>query len=143
MIKELDSATLKGLQKLDLSDEEQSEAEHKIRKEIEDFEVGDYRFIRVDAIDEILARELSLDSYLLGCFNAPFLADVTGWPIELIEAAQKGEQYEEIGEAILDKHFVDALAKAYASADGYGHHFAIYDGNEHEIGPHYYAFRID
>jgi hypothetical protein len=106
-----------------------------------DFECGGYRFIHKDDIDDILADELSSDEYVLGCFNARFIADVTGWPVALIEAAQKGEQYEAIGKGIIDGGHVTELAQAYASADGYGHHFNSWDGSEEEF-VNYYAFRI-
>lgn len=108
-----------------------------------DFEVDNVRFIKSDDIDSILASELSNDHYILGCFNAGFLAGVTGWPIVLIEAAQKGEAFEALGKAIDDEGYCDELSKAYASADGYGHHFNHYDGNEEEVtinGVNYYVF---
>ena len=109
---------------------------------VDDIFVGDYRFIHEDAIDDILADELSSDEYVLGCFNASFIASVTKWPIVLIEAAQKGDQFEAIGKAIINGHFLQEMAEQYAKSDGYGHHFARYDGKEHVIG-NYYAFRID
>ena len=118
------------------------EAVAQMSQDVDDFTVRNYRFIHQDAIDEVLADELSNDEYILGCFNASFIASVTDWPIALIEAAQKGEQFEAIGEAIIRGRFVNKLAERYAMADGYGHHFAHYDGNEHELGS-YYAFRID
>ena len=63
-----------------------------------DFEVDDYRFI-LDSndlvagsnIDEILAKELGNDEYMLGCFNAWFLADVLGIDSDVIKAMQKAE----------------------------------------------------
>lgn len=98
-----------------------------------DFEVDNVRFIHTDSIDSIMTDELEGDEYVLGCFNASFIADVTGWPLMLIEAAQKGEAFKEIGEALIDGGFVEGLAKAYSYADGYGHHFNSYDGNEEEL----------
>lgn len=120
----------------------EAEAQQYMQDEAVDFTVGDYRFIRTDAIDEILADELANDDYLLGYFNASFIAGVTGWPIVLIEAAQNGEQYEAIGKAIADDGFLQEMAEAYAKADGYGPHFARYDGHEHKIGS-YYAFKVE
>lgn len=117
------------------------EAVAEMSHDVDDFTVGDYRFIHEDAIDEILADELSGDEYLLGCFNAEFIADVTDWPVALIRAAQQGQQYGLIGEAIVRGGFIKKLAEQYARVDGYGHHFAPYDGKEHIIG-NYYAFRI-
>jgi hypothetical protein len=106
-----------------------------------DFEFDGFRFIRASAIDEIMQDELSSDPYVLGCFNASFIADVTGWPLALIKAGQDGEQFEAIGQGILDNNFLEPLQKAYAKADGYGHHFGHYDGYEHELGD-WFAFRI-
>jgi len=109
----------------------------------DDFVAGDYRFIRGDAIDQILEDEISNDEYVLGCFKDTFIAECTGWPLALIQAAQKGEAYEALGKAIIQEGYVERMAAEYASADGYGHHFASYDGHEHDVGPDYYAFRID
>lgn len=105
-----------------------------------DFEVDNFRFIEKDSIDKIQQEELTNDLYLLGCFNASFLAEVTNLPLKLIEAAQKGEEYTALGEA-LEPHVEDIQAE-YSRLDGYGHHFAHYDHNEHEIG-NFYAFKIN
>lgn len=107
-----------------------------------DFTVDDLRFIHKDHIHEIMVEELSSDLYILGCFNANFLTDVTGWPQPLIEAGQKGEQYETIGQGIIDNNLVDDLAEEYAQRDGYGHHFAHYDSEENRVGD-WYFFKIN
>lgn len=104
-----------------------------LAQEYSDFTVDNVRFITADSIDSVLADELSGDSYVLGCFNASFIADVTGWPIVLIEAAQKGEAYSEIGQGLIDGGYVEEMAKQYASADGYGHHFNGYNGDMEEL----------
>ena len=91
-----------------------------------------WRLIDAECIDKILAKELESDSYILGCFSADAIADATGWPVELIQAAQKGEAFSEIGDAMTTDQ-IEKLAEIYAAADGYGHHFAQYDGEEHEI----------
>ena len=128
--------------------------------EIEDFQDGidtvddefqvcdgsDWRFIKRSEIDQIQVNELGSDPYILGCFNAIALADATDWPIELIEAAQAGGAYAELGQAVIDKGFVEELAAFYSSADGYGHHFATYDGHEHDVtigDEEYLAFRTN
>lgn len=98
-----------------------------------DFEVDNVRFIKADDIDSVLADELSGDAYVLGCFNADFISDVTGWPLALIEAAQKGEAFESLGQAIINEGYCEDIAEAYASADGYGHHFNGYNGEQEEI----------
>lgn len=98
----------------------------------DDFEVDGVRFIRDECIDEILTEELASDEYVLGCFQAYALAEATGWPVVLIEAAQKGEAFEEIGVA-MSMEQIRELARIYASADGYGHHFNSYDFSEEEL----------
>lgn len=60
----------------------------------DDFYVGNVRFIAADSIDEIQADEMESDSYVLGCFNAYAIAGATDWPAVLIEATQKGGEYE-------------------------------------------------
>lgn len=109
-----------------------------------DFKEGKYRFISGDVIDGVLVDELQGDPYLLGCFNADVIAEATGWPVELIIAAQKGEAYSEIGDAMSLEN-VKELAKLYVGYDGYGHYFAQYDGREYEFtvdGARWYAFRV-
>jgi len=101
-------------------------------KEI-DFTVNDVRFIKTSEIDQILADELESDLYTLGCFTAWFIADQTKLPIEMIEACQKSEAYEALGEGIKATCDMLDFAKAFVSADGYGHHFNGYDGSEEEI----------
>ncbi len=107
-----------------------------------DFTVDDHRFIRADDIDEIMCGELEGDEYMLGCFNAWFLADILNTTTEAIEAMQKAEAYEGIGKMVLGNNKLAELQQAYVSADGYGHHFAHYDGNEDEIGK-YLVFRVN
>jgi hypothetical protein len=109
----------------------------------DDFTVDNVRFIKSDCIDSILADELGNDDYILGCFNAWFVADVTGIDTDVIEAMQKVEAYEAIGKLIKSLGKLDVLATAYASADGYGHHFNGYDFGEEEIsvdGTLYHVF---
>ena len=110
-----------------------------------DYESENYRIIHDNYIDGILADEIGCDSYILGCFSADAIADATGWPYDLIRAAQKGEAFSEIGDAMTTDQ-IQRLAEIYAAADGYGHHFAKYDGKEYEIGTGsagYYLFRTN
>ena len=104
-----------------------------------DFEVSGYRFIDKNEIDEILKNELVADTYMLGCFNAYFIADITGLTLMAVEKAQKSGSYEILGE--LMKHKIDEVVEGYISADGYGHHFSHYDGSENETDDYYY-FRV-
>lgn len=109
-----------------------------------DFEIENYRFISSSDIDEIQQNELKSDLYILGCFNADFLADYTDLSYKAIKALQKAEAYEELGEIIVDD--IEAIQEGYKDADGYGHHFNHYDGNEWEFsidGVDYYYFRTN
>ena len=109
----------------------------------EDFTVNNVRFIADDEILEIMAEELTSDLYCLGSFNASFIAEQCNWPVELVEAAQKGEAFEALGQAIADNCDMEEFAEAYASADGFGHHFNSYDFGEEEIridGTLYHVF---
>jgi len=105
-----------------------------------DFSVDDYRFIHEDDIDKILEDELGSDEYMLGCFNAWFLADILDIDLDVIEAMQKAEAFEAIGKLVISMGKLHDLAKGYRNADGYGHHFSSYDGSEEQIGD-YYIFR--
>ena len=98
----------------------------------QDFEEGGVRFIHDDVILSVLADELASDEYVLGSFNAWCIAEATGWPVVLIRAAKKKGAYAEIGSA-MDADHVRKLAEIYSRADGYGHHFNAYDGNEDEL----------
>lgn len=110
-----------------------------------DFEVENYRFIHFDDIEEIQQEELKSDLYLLGCFNAYFLADNTSLSLRVIQVLQKNEAYEELGELVQDD--VENIQREYARLDGYGHHFAHYDHETLKLlnvnGCDYYVFRIN
>ena len=109
-----------------------------------DFEVDNYRFIHEDAIDEIQCDELSSDTYILGCFNADFLADIINIPYKAIQALQKADGYSELGEICLD--YVSEIQSEYSRLDGYGHHFAQYDSYTIEdilSISGYYVFRVN
>lgn len=105
-----------------------------------------YRLIASSDIDRIMAEELASDEYMLGCFNAWFLADILRTSQEAIQAMQEKEAYEGIGKMIIHNDLVDELQQAYVSANGYGHHFSHYDGQENEItlkNKSFYLFRIN
>ena len=110
----------------------------------DDFTVDGYRFIAADEIDSIMQDELLGDEYILGCFNAWFIADILGMPQDAVEKIQKAEAYEGLG-ALMAQH-IEEVQQKYVSADGYGHHFARYDGHEHQVevnGRDFYVFRTD
>ena len=120
------------------------ELTEQITDENDDFEIDNYRFIKVSEIDTIQQDELKSDLYILGCFNADFIEDNTNLSLKVIQALQKAEAFEELGELIVDD--IEIIQSEYARMDGYGHHFGRYDGNEHEItlnDVEYYYFKIN
>ena len=106
------------------------------------FEVDNHRFIHTNDIDEVQQDELKSDEYMLGCFNASFLAGILDIDQDVIEAMQKAEAFEAVGKLVLSMDKLEELQEDYARLDGYGHHFNHYDGNEIEIG-NYHIFRIN
>ena len=107
-----------------------------------DFTIGDYRFIHDDVIDNTMAEELGDDEYLLGSFNAWFLASILDLEEHEIEGIQS-KCPEALGKLIKATGKLEELQKDYASADGYGHHFAHYDHEEHELPLGFYGFRVN
>ena len=112
--------------------------------EVDDFEIYNYRFIKVSEIDAIQQDELKSDLYVLGCFPDWFIADNTDLSLKVVQALQKAEAFEELGELIVDD--IETIQSEYVRMDGYGHHFGRYDGNEHETvlnDVEYYYFKIN
>ena len=112
--------------------------------EVDDFEIEDYRFIKVNEIDAIQQDELKSDLYVLGCFTDWFIAVNTKVSLKVIQALQKAEAFEELGELIVDD--IETIQSEYVRMDGYGHHFGRYDGNEHETvlnNVEYYYFKVN
>ena len=109
-------------------------------------ECDNYRIIKDDDIDSIQCEELGSDLYMLGCFNASFLAMFLSIDADLIQIIQEAGKYEELGKAIIDADCLEELQEDYVSADGYGHHFAHYDHNDNEIninGDLYHVFKVN
>ena len=120
------------------------ELTEQIIDESNDFEIDDYRFIKVSEIDTIQQDELKNDLYILGCFTDWFIADNTNLSLKVVQALQKAEAFEELGELIVDD--IETLQSEYSRLDGYGHHFGRYDGNEYEITLNdieYYYFKVN
>ena len=120
------------------------ELTEQITDENDDFEIDNYRFIKVSEIDTIQQDELKSDLYILGCFNADFIEDNTNLSLKVIQALQKAEAFEELGELIVDD--IETIQSEYVRMDGYGQHFGRYDGNEHETvlnNVEYYYFKIN
>lgn len=114
-----------------------------------DLNISEYRFISSEVIDEIQCEELSCDEYALGCFNAGFLAGLDNMPLDydaLVSLQQTGA-YAAIGKIILGIYgLLKELQSEYSKIDGYGHYFAGYDGEEHEVvigEDTYYVFRTN
>ena len=120
----------------DFDVDEMAEILDNIDLEATDFQIGNFRFIHQDNIDQILIDELSLDTHMLGCFTAWFIADITGISVEAVEKAQKADSYEVLGELMLQK--IELVAENYVASDSYGRHFASYDGDENMVKDYYY-----
>ena len=108
-----------------------------------DFEVDGVRFIASHSIDEIQRDELLSDLYILGCFNASFIASILSTDPEAIEAMQEAEAFEGIGKMLVPH--IEEVQEQYSSADGYGHHFNHYDFSEEEMtiaGNNYHVFDL-
>jgi len=113
----------------------------------DDFEVNNVRFIKDDNILEIMASEIfDGDDYVLGCFDASFIASNSSLNYELVQACKEAGAYQAIGKALydtLDQDEKEIFCSNYASADGYGHHFNHYDFGHEEItinGELYHVF---
>ncbi len=122
---------------LELDNEQIAELIEKMEAEDTDFELAGARIIYKDFIDEIQQGELLSDLYVLGCFNASFLADYLPLDTDDIEQLQRAKAFTAIGK--IASKYIEEIQEGYAAADGYGHHFNGYDGSEIETC-HYYIF---
>ena len=108
-----------------------------------DFEVAGYRFIAADNLDEIMRDELASDEYILGCFLPSFLSSILDMDQTAIQKIQDAAP-EALGQLIIARGALHQLQREYVSADGYGHHFAHYDGDEWEMSSFpFSAFRVN
>jgi len=128
--------TLKKLISEGFDFNEAIEIAEEIDNDNDDFCVADYRFIKKSDIDQIMSDELSGDTYMLGCFNANFIADILEIDSDVVESAQKSESFEGLGVSLLPH--IDQVVENYVAEDGYGHHFSSYDGEEHDFEDYYY-----
>ncbi len=113
--------------------------------EIEGDEEVNNHIVLTDQEADDKAKDYILDS--AWAFNASFLADFTGFDIEVFEAIQKNDRCESNNDAILsmiqDK---DDFVQQAISADGRGHFMNRYDGNENEEtigGETFYIYRMN
>jgi len=120
--------------------EERKEIMQNIIDDESDFEVADYRFIHRNFIDEVMKDELLSDTYILGCCNSWFIAEIIDLDCDIIEKAQKDENFTLLGELMAKN--IEEVQEKMVSYDGYGHHFGHYDGNENEVEDYYY-FRVN
>lgn len=107
-----------------------------------DFEVDGYRFIHEDSIDEIMQDEIGSDEYVLGGYNATFLADATDISLEVFESMQNAGAYEAVGKLVKDLDKLFEVQQSAVAWDGYGQHFSHYDGSE-ESCEDYHVFRVN
>jgi hypothetical protein len=138
-VSEQDATTL-----LSLFDDEAADALPHLADGESDFCTDNWRVIKESWIDSVLADELKDSPYLLGSFAPWALADVLGLSTDFVAQIQAAGLGEQLGEELTSNH-VEQLAEILISHDGYGHHFATYDGHEHSFmfdGDAYYAFRI-
>lgn len=112
-----------------------------LQDESTDFEVAGYRFIADEVIDSIQQDELESDEYVLGCFAPWLIADVLNMDTEAVEKIQKAAP-QALGELLISQNKVAEIQREYVRHDGYGHHFAHYDGEHHEMFG-YNAFRVN
>ena len=111
----------------------------------EDFEVDNYRLIKEEDALDIAIELYKCDPYILGCFNDWFISYNCNISLNVVQALQKAEAYEALGELMLDNG-IDDLMEEYIRVDGYGHVFSSYDDNWYEIellGTNYIYFRTN
>tara|TARA_B110000908_G_scaffold147640_1_gene179507 strand:+ start:1144 stop:1599 length:456 start_codon:yes stop_codon:yes gene_type:complete len=98
-----------------------------------DLNGNEYRFIHNGVIDDVIATDLKDDPYHLGCFNADFLCHYIPLSSDQIKHVQAAEGFEAIGLLVLAHGELDELVSDMISADGYGHYFNHYNGDEIEL----------
>lgn len=98
-----------------------------------DLNGNEYRFIHNGIIDDVIATDLKDDPYHLGCFNADFLCHYIPLSADQIKHVQDAEGYEAIGFLVLAHGELDELVSDMISADGYGHYFNHWNGDEIEL----------
>ena len=97
------------------------------------FEVDNYTFITEDEALKEVINMYQCDEYILGCFNADFIADFIPLDYDSIKTLQESENFEVIGKLILNSGNLESMMEDYISLDGYGHALSSYDGNNDEI----------
>ena len=104
-----------------------------IKDSNENFEVDNYTFMTESEALEYVVDMYSCDNYLLGCFNADFVEDFITLDYNSIKTLQEGEQFEIVGELIMNSGNLNDMIADYINLDGYGHALNSYDGNHQEL----------
>jgi len=127
---------LEYLFKLDLSVDEVRDIVGHAHNNLKNFTVSndDLLFIEECYEGDYLKDYLSSDPYTLGMFNDWFIADCFDVPVEFIAGCQKGEQWEVIGNYMLEQEekFEWFISKCI-EVDGSGHFLNSYDGSMVEV----------
>lgn len=111
-----------------------------------DFIIGKYRLVHEDVIYDVAREELQNDPHYVGSFMPYFIAYHCDLDFELIEFIQQHEGYSLLGEHIINSKNFESFVFDYLNEDGFGNHFAYYDGNAIEDIANdtgFYIFRID
>jgi len=112
----------------------------------DDFESGNYRFIKESKTLDVAIEQYENDEYMLGCFNSWFISDILDIDEDVIKAMQDTEAYEAIGKLIISLGKVENMIEEYINTDGYGSVFGSYDGDYEEIkldGIDYIQLRVN
>lgn len=100
--------------------------------------------IDIDTATQELKERHESDLYILGCFNDWFISECTDIDIDVINTLQKSEGFEALGKLIVKSGCLQDMMESYISADGAGHAFGSYDGNNDEVtfikGDNTYSF---
>lgn len=88
----------------------------------------DWRFIKGTEVDQIMRDGLASDVEMLGRLDAELLSKSTLWPVDMIKAAQDGEAWGSLGDALLvDPIHIVKIQMRYVLKHGYGQYFAHID----------------
>ena len=101
-------------------------------RESDHFEIDGFRFIRESAIDDIVVAQYEDEPYVLGCFTDWFIAENSSLSIEIVQALQSAEKFEEIGQHLIDSGKAEEMILEACRIDGYGHMMNSYDGDTRE-----------
>ena len=84
------------------------------------------------SLDCLVERQES-DLYVLGCFNAEFIADFIELDYDTIKTMQESESFTALGKIIKSSGNLRDMMESYISLDGAGHAFGSYDHSNDEV----------